>query len=165
MGAWGYGIFETDNAMDFVGDITDYICNNQLIKLENGKTTESGCWSPDSDGKLHHTISKQIYKKFSDIEKDIVLKYDFGIEERYLALCHILQMHDLKIPPKHLNKSIKIISKLLEENSDSDEYDMPLKRKNEVNNVLAKLKIQKLEAKLQKDLSEKEKTPTRKMKI
>lgn len=165
MGAWGYGVFETDNAMDFVGEVTDFVSDSDHIKLANGKTTDSGWWMPYKDGNLHSSVVKKICQKFSAIEREIILKYDFGVEERYLVLCHIIQMHGLDVPPKHLNKSIKIINSMLGEEGDSEDYDNPLKRKNVVNEVLSKLKIQKLESKLQKELSTKTEEPTKKFKM
>lgn len=154
MGAWGYGVYESDNSLDTLQNIFEYIdVNYQELKLKDGKVIDT-LWSPN-EGLLDDKIIKKILKNLKGLEEN-VLKSDFkdSEEENYLLMCNILTTHSIKIPTEFLNKSINLIESMTSTDGSSSNYDYPQKR----NMVLFKELIPLYEQKFQNELPIKNKT-------
>ena len=79
MGAWGYGVYESDNSLDTLQNIFEYIdVNYQELKLKDGKVIDT-LWSPN-EGLLDDKIIKKILRNLKGLEED-VLKSDFKDSE------------------------------------------------------------------------------------
>lgn len=152
MGAWGYGVYDTDSALDTVSNILDLINvkeNDNLILEDN--TIIDREWSGINDGRLHPVIIQLLIDNAKKIESK-VLKNEYLDDqgENYLVFADIITSHNREFPQKLLKKAIKSISSLNEEDGSSDQYDSPTARKAVVNKVLNILQAQVLELELPK---------------
>lgn len=164
MGAWGYGIYDSDAALDAVSDIFSEINvkSGHNLLLDDGTVLHHEWSGVDRDGKLNVAIIQLLLDNYKKIEKNVLKDEYLDYQgEKYLVFADIITSNGREIPNAMLKRSISAINSLIEPGGHADEYDTPLNRKQVITKVLVPLQEQLL----QQELPKKTDNPSKKMKL
>lgn len=153
MGAWGHGIYESDVALDAVGDILSMVRNpdeGEYIQTEVGQDIPPMLWNPGY-GKFPEKLLKRLLNRIERIEEYIFDSEPSTINEKLLVYCDIVTFNGGVFPKDRAAQYLEIIESMSLPGGECDSYDEPLKRKSSIARVIAPLRKTLLDSELNKD--------------